>query len=95
MASAERPRRRNHRACLEFPLSRAGNQGPPVPPARSRPPCGPGCGSDRGGGALRHGNHATGLQQVEGVAALQNEIRPVPAAASIDLLPLHRWRTTA
>ena len=28
----------------EFPLSRAGNQGPPVPPARPRPPCGPGCG---------------------------------------------------
>ena len=31
----------------EFPLSKAGNQGPPVPPARPRPPCGPGCGSDR------------------------------------------------
>ncbi len=31
----------------EFPLSRAGNQGPPVPPARPRQPCGPGFGSDR------------------------------------------------
>ena len=27
-----------------------------------------------GGGALRHRNHATGLQQVEGVAALEHEI---------------------